>query len=691
MRRLLFVIALAGCAGQAGEGAPAGQLSADITLGAAVTAPARFDESGPLRLLQPAPRVATPEHEPMRLPLRIQPPMLYDRFLQLSAPAQAMPAISFTFEGQGEDFRGPGGTFSVVGVPPDPNGDVGKNHYVQTVNSDITVFDKSGRPLLGPVAINTLFRGFGGLCEQHNDGDPVVLYDQLADRWVVSQFAITIPSGSPSPAGSPYYHCIAVSKTPDPMGAYHRYAYQYTYLNDYPKMGVWPDGYYQTFNMFDTTKAGYPFVGGKLCAYDRAAMLEGKAANQQCFDLGDQLGGVLPADLDGTRLPPAGSPNYMLAVNDSNHLGVWKFQVDWANAANTKLTGPLNLPIASFVPACDDKQGTCIPQPGTSQQLDALSDRLMFRAAYRNFGDRESMVVTHAIKVGTASGIRWYELRIDKGQPVIHQQGTYAPDSNHRWLGSAAMDAVGNMAIGFSVAGDNLKPSIRVAGRLAKDPLNVLARGESVVMAGTGSQLPSLFQPLSRWGDYSMLTVDPADDCTFWFTDQYLKKDGSANWHTRVGSFKLPDCPTAGPPPTSPSVSLTHPQPNDTLAGTVTLTAEASSPQAITKIEFLVDGNPVGSAAASPAQFAWDSKSVADGAHSLNARATDASGWVGTSSPVTLNVKNTGGGGGGGRCPPGTIEIGGICIPKGCGCGSSSADWLPMLALAAFLLRRRRR
>jgi hypothetical protein len=285
---------------------------------------------------------------------------------------------------------------------------------------------------------------------------------------------------------------------------------------------------------------GNTFAGAKLCAYDRNAMLSGAAATQQCFQLSTSYGGVLPSDLDGSTAPPAGSPNYLLNFG-ANSLNLWKFHVDWTNTANTKLTGPTSIPVASFSAACSG--GTCVPQSGVKQQLDSLGDRLMFRLAYRNFTDHESLVVTHSVKVGTSrqnpyTGVRWYEIRSPGTTPTVYQQSTFSPDTSYRWMGSVAMDKQGNMALGYSTSSSTLHPAIRYTGRLAADALNTM-QAESSIIEGLGSQTGS---NLARWGDYSAMTVDPVDDCTFWYTNEYLKANGAFNWSTRIASFKFPGC-----------------------------------------------------------------------------------------------------------------------------------------------------
>jgi hypothetical protein len=452
-----------------------------------------------------------------------------DPVVEHVAAAPAMPLPSNNFEGIGQEFSGPGGTFIVQSAPPDTNGAIGPHHFVQTTNTDLAIFDKSGTVLFGPVQINTLWSGFGGGCETNNDGDPVVQYDQFADRWIVSQFSIST---------TPFLQCVAVSTTGDPTGTYNRYSFSFgnTNFNDYPKIGVWPDAYYLTANIFT---GGNTFAGAQVCALDRAKMLTGAAATAQCFSTSADFGGLLPANVDGHIAPPAGSPNYVLNFG-SDSLNLWKAHIDWTTPANSKLDGPTNIPVAAFTPICGGN--TCIAQKGTTDQLDTLGDRLMYRLAYRNFGDHESLVVNHTVDAGGGkAGVRWYELRSPNGTPVVFQQGTYAPDGDERWMGSAAMDQHGNLAIGYSVSSASLFPSIRYAGRLATDPLNLLSQGEASVIDGTGSQDAGL----TRWGDYSSLAVDPNDDCTFWYTTEYLTATGSFNWHTRIASFNFPSCPAA--------------------------------------------------------------------------------------------------------------------------------------------------
>jgi hypothetical protein len=463
-----------------------------------------------------------------------------------SVVTDAMPDFDQNFEGVG----------NVNGVlPPDTQGDVGPNHYVHMVNLSFAIYDKQGTLLMGPLPNTALWQGFGGVCETFNGGDPITMYDEAADRWFMSQLAY--------PGGAQGFHaCIAVSATPDPTGAYHRYDFLYSpnLLNDYPKFGVWNDAYYMTANDFLN---GATFAGAGVQAYEREAMLAGDPAQVVTFHIGDSsgiYGNLLPADAEGQTLgfnPPAGAPAPFIqfdddawGFSDTDRLLMWDFDVDWANPANSTFgVGPTHAPNRFFETEPFDSNlcnyaRSCIPQPGTSVGLDAFGDRLLHRLAYRNFGDTQGLTLKHAVDVGANdhAGIRWYQLTNPGTGWSIGQQGTYAPDSDHRWMGSAALDASGNLAVGYSVSSSTLFPSIRVAGRLAGDPAGQLSQGENTMTAGGGSQTHSA----SRWGDYAALQLDPTDGCTFWFTTEYLTQTSVADWHTRIGSFKFPNC-TAGP------------------------------------------------------------------------------------------------------------------------------------------------
>ncbi|TMQ27939.1 MAG: hypothetical protein E6J90_01420 [Deltaproteobacteria bacterium] len=432
-----------------------------------------------------------------------------------------IPSPTTTFEGMGTGLPG----FTVQSAPPDTDGDIGPNHYVQIVNSGVTVFNRSGTPVLGPVLTKTFWNGFSGACANTNDGDGIVRYDRIADRWVVSQFSVNGGNG-------PFFQCIAVSTSPDPTGTYNRYQFTFNGFNDYPKMGLWPDAYYFTYNMFPNNT----FAGARVCAVDRVTMIAGGAATQQCFDTSNQFGGLLASDLDGTTMPPAGAPNTLLAL-DTTALDVWHFHVDFATAANSTFTGPTMVPVAAYTALCNG--GTCVTQPGTTNKLDSLADRLMNRVVYRRFSDHEALLVSHAVTAGTGGGVRWYELR-NPSSPAIFQQGTYAPDASFRWMSSMTFDQAGNIGLGFTTSSSTINPGVRYTGRLVGDAAGTMGQGEATIVAGTGSQTGTL----TRWGDYSSMNIDPTDDCTFWYTQEYMGASGTFNWRTRVGNFKFASCGT---------------------------------------------------------------------------------------------------------------------------------------------------
>ena len=433
--------------------------------------------------------------------------------------------------------------------PPDPNGDVGLNHYVQWVNVSFAIWDKTGKRVYGPAAGNTLWSGFGGPCESTNEGDPVALFDRIANRWVMSQFAFpNIDSGQ-----GPFYQCIAVSQTSDPTAGWYRYEFKINDINfnDYPKLGVWPDAYYMSINQFQYDPETNDFTtwgGAGAVAFERSQMLQGLPARLIYMDLNGvdpNLGNMLPSHLNGPNLPPSGSPGYFVQFDDNSwgfpqdQLEIWRFSADWVNPASSSFTHVANLATEPFDSSMCRYSMSCIPQPMTMKKLDALSDRLMYRLQYRNFGNHETMVVNHTVDVNRSdhAGIRWYELRDTGSGWTIRQQGTYAPDANHRWMGSLAMDGSGNMALGYSVSGKKTYPSIRYTGRLADDPLNVLPQTETSLVEGKGMQSKS-----SRWGDYSTLSVDPVDDCTFWYTQEYYDKEYRKGWKTRIGTFRFSSC-----------------------------------------------------------------------------------------------------------------------------------------------------
>ncbi|OYT14005.1 MAG: hypothetical protein B6I19_02120, partial [Bacteroidetes bacterium 4572_114] len=435
------------------------------------------------------------------------------------------------------------GVHNLSGVaPPDTDGDVGPNHYMQMVNLAFAIYDKSGNLLYGPADNSTLWNGFVGSWTGTNDGDPIVLYDEYADRWMASQFAINTGDGT-------QWMLVAISQTGDPLGSWYRYAFQFTYMPDYPKFGIWPDGYYLSVNQFEKSGGSYYWRGGGASVLNRDKMIAGDpTAEMVFFGLGSSYGSLLPADADGPILPPTGAPNYFTSFT-SGKLQMWELDVDWANTSNSTITRLSDISVSSF-----STSGFSVNQPGTSTTLDDLSDRLMYRLQYRNFGGYEAMVTNHTVNNGSSkAAIRWYELRKTGSNWGLHQEGTYSPDNDHRWMGSIAMNASGDIALGYSVSGSSTYPSIRYTGRNNGDPLGQMTFAESSILEGTSSQTG-----VSRWGDYSMMSVDPDNDLTFWFTTEYTS--GSWNWRTRIASF---DITPLGPSLKYLSHSINDPQGNN--------------------------------------------------------------------------------------------------------------------------------
>lgn len=485
-----------------------------------------------------------------------------DRAAQKSHAPAVMPTPSQNFAGL--DFNTWGS-----GWPPDTNGDVGPNHYIQTVNTSIGIYNKTGTQLAA-FTFDTFFAGAGITgtpCDEDNRGDPVVLYDPISGRWIITDFAWT------NTQNGPYYECIAVSKTADPVsGGWWMYALDAgarvgdDWLDDYPKLGIWSDGIYMGMNMFDCLDSGCGsanYTGARVWALNRDDLISGAALRTVMFDLGTSYFSVFPANLRGA-LPPANTPAFFGSippVSSSSTLNLWEFDVDWATPANSTFTGPTALSVTTF----SSPFGT-VPQPAPGTPLDDLSGRLMMQLQYRNIGGTESLWINHTVSSGGVLGIRWYEIRNPNNAPTVFQQSTYQPDATYRWMGSLAVDKQGNMALGFSVSSSSVNPGIRYAGRLIGDTANTLGQGEATLIAGTGVQTSGI----DRWGDYSAMTVDPVDDCTFWYTTEYYAANGT-NWQTRIGSFKFPGC-TSGPTPTPTTTPTRTTTPTITRTPTVTLT-----------------------------------------------------------------------------------------------------------------------
>ena len=467
----------------------------------------------------------------------------------------------------GVNFEGPGaglGGFAMTGAPPDSTMAVGPSHIIAWVNSQFAIFNKNGTVAAPPANGSTIFTGMGGLCETTNRGDPILQFDRMAQRWVLSQFAFNVSGSSPI---APYLQCIAVSTTANPLGTWNRYSFAFSSVapegfNDYGKLGVWPDGYYTAFNIFQGSPAG-AFSGAKLCASDRLAMIAGAASPVTVCTPAASYGGggsFLPADLDGNTAPTTvAQGGLFIRQSTAGQLRLIKMKPDYVTPGNTTYNdgfgganGTTFIAIAAPVTrACNGAGGSCIPQLGTANLLDTLGDRLMYRAAYRNRAGVDSLVVnisTDPDGAGArASAIRWFEIRLPFGNPLdinpllrptLYQNATFDQGGvGARWMASIAMDKVGNMLMGYSHSDTNANPSIRITGRNRSDIRNRM-QPEVVMMAGTGSQTGTL----TRWGDYSTMQIDPVDDCTFWFITEYLTADGTFNWRTRIASYKFGNC-----------------------------------------------------------------------------------------------------------------------------------------------------
>ena len=477
----------------------------------------------------------------------VQPPQA--QIESSGGPAISAPTLGFNF--LGVPISG--------GTPSDSNGSVGNNQFVETVNTRYQVWSlnrstKVATSLLGPISINTLWSGFGGACQAQNSGDPIVVFDKVANRWLISQFTTTLSGGS-------YFQCVAISQTPDATGSYFRYAFAVPngVFGDYPHFGVWSDAYYMMAHGFQSTSGGY--VAGIFAAMDRIKMLAGDptATWQVIFDPVE--GGHMPADLDGFAPPPVGAPGIFLSLHDTGMV-FYRMKVDFATPANTVKTEQAEVPVAPFSAACGG--GSCIPQPSSTVTVGSLADRLMFRAAYRKFLDHESIVVSHSVDPsvsGVVSGVRWYDFRMSgipdatcPTFPCVRQQGTVADvaGGRSRWMPSIAMDTAENMLVGYSTTGKtngSENHTIRYTGRTKNDAPGIMTGPEVTIATGTANNTNS------RWGDYTSMSVDPADDCTFWYVNQFFTTTGQ--WSTKVASASFPSGTAPGQCP--PTVCTTRP------------------------------------------------------------------------------------------------------------------------------------
>jgi hypothetical protein len=460
--------------------------------------------------------------------------------------ASAPSPTGVSFEGIGDNFAG----FIIGSNPPDVNGHVGATQYVQWNNTAFAVFNKTTGALeYGPAAGNTLFQALGGACAAHNDGDPVVSYDILAGRWVISQFAVAV-------SDTDYSHqCIAVSTTSDATGEYYLYDFVTDPVNfvDYPHTGVWPDGYYMSTHVFG---AGLVFTTGRIYVFERERMIYGLPARMQSSDLGTEYG-FLPADLDSLTPPPAGEAEFLLGPNfvQDDITDTFRVKITWDPAptmvvTRNEIVGGIGT--APCVSGATDDGRDCVPEPSPAaptDYLDNISFHLMYRLAYRNNGTQaapQERLVVSGPSAGSDSNhgaVEWFEFRNagdSTTQPTLFQSGTYDIDTSYRWLPSISMDKDGNMALGYSKSSTTVKPGIYVTGRLAGDTAGTMG-AELEMQAGIGVQLGAG----NRWGDYSAMTLDPIDQCTFYYTNEYLKTNGGFNWSTRIAAFKFPSCTSA--------------------------------------------------------------------------------------------------------------------------------------------------
>jgi hypothetical protein len=557
-----------------------------------------------------------------------------DPVVQTFAATPAAAQSLGQWEGLGVGLAG----FVPTAVPPDPNMAVGPNHIVQWVNNSLVIFDKQGNVVQGPILDETFWGSIFGTCDQLGGmSDPIVKYDRAANRWIIGEVAI--------PIISQFVQCFAVSKTSDPTftsdangvnTSYYTWAYGFgTNVNDYDKISVWPDGYYVNWNIFDAASGN--FLYPEACAWNRTDMLAGVAKPRfVCFNLSNNYASLLASDWDGSTAPPAGSPNYLMEVDTATGvLEEWQFHADYTTPANSTLTGPKIVSgVAGFsIPCVAGDPGNCIPQPGTTQSLDSLSDRLMYRLAYRNFGDHESIVANHTVSAGTNTGVRWYEVRNPSGTPTVYQQGTYAPDSDNRWMASVAMDKSGNVGVGYSVASASTYPSIRYSGWEVGDPLGAL-QAETQIIEGGGSQTG-----VNRWGDYSAIQIDPTDDCTFWYTQEYEAANQGTNWNTRIGSFKFSSCGQALTATTTSLVSSLNPS-NAGQSVTFTATVTSASGTPTGTVTFNDGATALGTVALSSGQAQISTSTLAAGAHSITATYSGSSTYSGSIS-ATLSQSVT--------------------------------------------------
>ncbi|CAG0937768.1 hypothetical protein TFLX_06723 [Thermoflexales bacterium] len=547
-------------------------------------------------------------------------------------------------------------TFSLNGAghPPDTNGDVGPNHYMLSVNTSIGIYTKTTGALATAFTINSFWSGAatGTPCDTTNQGDPIVLYDDVNGHWIFMDFAWTnLMSG-------PYYFCFGVSQTSNPLGSYWRYAIRaddavHPWLPDYPKGGVWPDGLYFSANMFDcpnSTCSSASYKEARVYALNLQKMESGAvltANDAQAKDTSGSYFTLMPSNARGST-PPVGTPNYFVGESTTVYAwNVFKFHVDFTTPANSTFTGPTNVSQASYTTAANT-----VPQPAPGNAADTLADRVMFLNQYRNLNGTESLWVQHTTGTASAStptGIQWAQINVTGGTinttPVQQQIFNNGADGVNRFMGSMAVDQQGNAALGYSVSSSSVAPDIRYVGRLAGDPLNQLPQSETTLLSGVTRSVQTGY---TRWGDYSSMSVDPVDDCTFWYANMYFPVQGG-NWVTRIGAFKFPSC-GAAPTLTDTLTSLSS-SPNPSVFGqavtftaTVVISGGAGTPTGT--VTFFDNGASLGSGSLNGSgQAMLATSSLAVGAYTaITATYSGNANFNGSTSSVhthTVNKANT--------------------------------------------------
>ncbi|MGA2047197.1 MAG: hypothetical protein ABSG96_05865 [Terracidiphilus sp.] len=490
------------------------------------------DVSQPLRDIAPSPL------EPRKLLEPVPPPMGKKGPAAESKTAEATPELVngstglattlgiFNLAGVGNYFSGPDGSFTPTSTPSDATGAVGTTQYLQWVDDSFAVFSKAtGDAIYGPAAGNTIWSGFGGACETNNNGQPTVNFDRMAGRWVVSQHA--------APSGGPFYQCVAVSATDDATGTWNRYSFAIGAVNTVwenlnAKLGVWPDGYYMGFDMY----SGTTFMGSKFCSLNRSKMLLGQPSGIQCIQLDPEFYSPIISDVDGGKAPPGGAPAYF-AADDLNYyaLDFWKFHVNWTDSQDSTLSFVIMLPEPPFGIPCGSP---CMLQPN-QMGLNPHGSHVLGRLPYRNYGSYQSMVAVENAETVTTP--IFYEVRVAaNGDLYMYQEGELQSSSpSYRFFPSIAEDRAGNIATAYNSTNLDLYPSQFVSSRAPGDPLNTLGN-ETLLNPGNGSQTTP------EWDSRASLTVDPVDDCTFYYTEQYQPMDGTNNWSTQIENFTLAGC-----------------------------------------------------------------------------------------------------------------------------------------------------